>query len=68
VTIARVVFTVTAGLALAWAISTRRIFIAVLAGWMLLAELNAGQPRRSPTSIPDLSYESTDVDPDDTDN
>lgn len=68
VTIARVVFTVTAGLALAWAISTRRIFIAVLAGWMLLAELNTGQPRRPPTPIPDLSYESTDVDPDDTDN
>ncbi|MCZ6457103.1 MAG: hypothetical protein O6650_07640 [Actinobacteria bacterium] len=68
VTIARVVFTVTAGLALAWAISTRRIFIAVLAGWMLLSELNTGQSRGPPTPFPDLSYESTDVDPDDTDN
>ncbi len=68
VTIARVVFTVTAGLALAWAVSTRENFIAVLAGWMLLSELNTGQPRLPPTPIPDLSYESTDVDPDDTDN
>ena len=77
-TIARVIFTVTAGLALAWAISTRRIFIAVLAGWMLLSELSTGQPKRPPASLPDLSYESIDdpgereepidVDPDDADN
>lgn len=59
-TIARVIFTVTAGLALAWAISTRRVFIAVLAGWMLLSELNAGKPRRPTSSIPDLSYEPID--------
>jgi Zn-dependent protease len=55
--IARIVFTVTAGVALAWAINTSRIFIAVLAGWMLLAELSTGRPSRPATSIPDLSYE-----------
>ncbi len=55
--IARIVFTVTAGVALAWGINTSRIFIAVLAGWMLLAELTAGRPSRPATSIPDLSYE-----------
>jgi stage IV sporulation protein FB len=59
-TIARVVFTVTAGLALAWAISTRRIFVAFLAGWMLLSELSTGKPRRPTPSIPDLSYGPTD--------
>lgn len=64
-TIARVVFTITAGLALAWAISTRRVFVAVLAGWMLLSELSTGKPRRPTTSMPDLSYEPIDdpVDP-----
>jgi membrane-associated protease RseP (regulator of RpoE activity) len=59
-TIARVVFTVTSGLALAWAINERFVFIGVLAGWMLLSELSTGKPRRSTPSIPDLSYGPTD--------
>lgn len=53
--ISKVVFTVTAGLALAAAIRYRLIFIAIIAGWLLLSEFGQGRATRTP--IPPLSYE-----------
>lgn len=55
--IARVIFTVTSGVALIWAFRAGLIFIAVLAGWMLLAELTPRGPAEPPPPIPDLSYD-----------
>lgn len=56
--IARVVFSVTAGIALVWAVQSRRIFIGVLAGWMLLIELMPRGPAAPPPApIPEFSYE-----------
>ena len=56
--IARVVFTLTAAAALIWALQARLLLIAVLAGWMLLAELGPrAQPQTPPTGIPELSYD-----------
>ena len=56
--IAKVVFVITAAGALALAISQRLIFIAVLAGWLLLSEFATSQDAdRSPTGIPTLSYD-----------
>lgn len=55
--IARVIFSVTAGLALFWAIRQNLIFIAVLAGWMLLAEFSTGSRNEVPTAIPEFSYD-----------
>lgn len=54
--IAKVVFTGTAGAALVIAISMDLIFIAVLAGWLLLSEFTMG--RATPqTGLPALSYD-----------
>lgn len=56
--IARVIFTVTAAAALIWAIMSDLLFIAVLAGWMLLVELVPRQQGAAPpTSIPEFSYD-----------
>jgi hypothetical protein len=55
-TIARIVFTTTAAAALVAAISLRNIFIAVLAGWLLLMEFSTGR-QRAPTGLPTLSYD-----------
>lgn len=59
--ISRLVFTLTAGGALIWAVQARLIFIAVLAGWMLLIELTPRRPQSPPTSpIPEFSYDDGD--------
>jgi stage IV sporulation protein FB len=55
--IARVVFTVTAAGALAFALWFRLVFVAVLAGWLLLSELGAGRAPRQTEGLPTLSYE-----------
>lgn len=56
-TIARVVFTVTAALALAAAIYFRLVFIAVLAGWLLLMEFSMGKRSQPVAGLPTLSYD-----------
>jgi len=56
--IAKVIFVVTAAGALAVAIWQRLIFIAVLAGWLLLSEFASSQDEnRPPSGIPTLSYD-----------
>lgn len=55
--IARVIFILTAALALAAAIRFRLIFIAVLAGWLLLSEFSVGREPRSSVGLPTLSYD-----------
>jgi len=56
--IGRVIFTLTAAGALVLAIRLRLIFIAVLAGWMLLSELNFARERSAARSpLPTLSYD-----------
>ncbi len=57
--IARIVFTATAAGALAFAIWQRLIFIAVLAGWLLLSELSIGRPTRPQPGdgLPALTYD-----------
>ena len=56
-TIARVIFTLTAAGALALAIRMRLIFIAVLAGWLLLSELNVSRETVSRGPLPAFSYD-----------
>lgn len=57
--LARIIFTVTAAGAVAFAVWQRLIFIAVLAGWLLLSELSIGrQTRPQPgAGLPALSYD-----------
>jgi Zn-dependent protease len=56
--VARVIFTVTAAAGLIIAIQLDLLFIAILAGWMLLAEFGAGrQETRAPTGMPTLDYD-----------
>ena len=56
--IAKVVFIVTAAAALAFALWFRMIFIAVLAGWLLLSEFSIGSTaERPPAGLPTLSYD-----------
>jgi stage IV sporulation protein FB len=56
--IARVIFTLTAAGALALAIRLRLIFIAVLAGWLLLSELSFARERSAERgALPTLSYD-----------
>jgi len=55
--IARVVFSVTAVVALVVALQMRLIFIAVLAGWLLLSEFSIGRPARPRATLPTLSYD-----------
>ncbi len=56
-TIARVVFTATAAVALVLAIQFQLIFIAILAGWLLVTEFSMGSRPRSGAGLPTLSYE-----------
>ena len=56
--IGNIVFLVTALGALAAAIWLQRIFVAVLAGWLLMGELSRGRARRPPpTSLPEMSFD-----------
>jgi len=57
--IANVVFFITAGGALAWALWSQRIFLALIAGWLLLGELTRGRggQRRPPASIPQMTFD-----------
>jgi stage IV sporulation protein FB len=64
-TIARVIFTLTAAGALALAIRMRLIFIAVLAGWLLLSELSFARETVSRGALPTLSYDDPAAEPDD---
>jgi len=61
--VARVVFTATAAAALAFAIGQDMIFIAVLAGWLLLSEFSMGRESRPTGPLPTFSYD--DPPPDD---
>ena len=57
--IGNVVFLVTALGALTAAIWLQRIFVAVLAGWLVMGELSRGRARRPPpTSLPEMSFDS----------
>jgi Zn-dependent protease len=57
--VGNVVFLVTALGALAAAIWLQRIFVAVLAGWLVMGELSRGRARRPPpTSLPEMSFDS----------
>ncbi|HEX6222307.1 MAG TPA: site-2 protease family protein [Acidimicrobiia bacterium] len=59
--IAKVIFVVTAAGALVFAIYQRLVFIAVLAGWLLLSEFATSQGAERPaTGIPTLSYDDAD--------
>jgi Zn-dependent protease len=60
--IANIVFFVTAVAALAIALWLERIFIVVLAGWLVLGELTRGRPVRPPTPIPQMSFEPSEPD------
>jgi Zn-dependent protease len=56
--IGNVVFLVTALGALAAAIWLQRIFVAVLAGWLVMGELSRGRERRPPpSSLPQMSFD-----------
>lgn len=62
-TIAKVVFTLTAAAALGLAIYYRYIFIAVLAGWLLLSEFTAGRAKGQSVGLPTLSYDPPEEEP-----
>ncbi len=56
--VAKVVFAVTSAIALILAIQLGLFFLAILAGWMLLAELMPAPDRTSaPRGLPELSYD-----------
>jgi stage IV sporulation protein FB len=57
--IANVVFFITALGALAWAVWTQRIFLALLGGWLLMGELTRGRggQRRPPAPIPQMTFD-----------
>ena len=57
--IANVVFFVTAAGALAWALWNQRIFLALIAGWLLMGELTRGRggQRRPPAPIPQMTFD-----------
>lgn len=56
--IAKVIFTVTAGVALAVAIRFELTFITILAAWLLLSELVPSRPQAEPRGLPSLDYDS----------
>jgi stage IV sporulation protein FB len=66
--IARVVFTVTAGIALWISIGLQLYIIAFLSGWLLLSEFSRGRPAAPQVPMPTLSYdhpgEIIDIEPD----
>ena len=56
--IARVVFVVTSVAGLIYGVTSDRVFITVIAGWLLFGELFSGSDDRLPRGrIPDLSYD-----------
>ena len=56
--VGNVVFLLTALGALAAAVWLQRIFVAVLAGWLVMGELSRGRARRPPpTSLPQMSFD-----------
>ena len=57
--IANVVFFITAAAALVIALLTQRIFLALIAGWLLMGELTRGRggQRRPPTPIPQMTFD-----------
>lgn len=55
--IANVVFLLSAAGALAAALWYQRIFLVVLAGWLLMSELTRGRPRRPTTALPQMSFD-----------
>lgn len=55
--VAKVVFVLTAAAALVVAIRFRLIFIAVLAGWLLLSEFSYGRRSGPPATLPTLDYQ-----------
>jgi stage IV sporulation protein FB len=59
--VANVVFFITAGAALGLALLSQRIFLALIAGWLLMTELTRGRggQRRPPTPIPQMSFDPT---------
>ena len=61
--IARAVFMVTAGAALFLAIRYERLFIGLLAGWLLISELTSAAPRPRAGPVPDFSYEDPEQEP-----
>lgn len=66
-TIARVVFIITAAAALVFALRSRMIFIAVLAGWLLLSEFSfsfGSGDQAPPPGLPTLSYDDPEPEPD----
>jgi Zn-dependent protease len=56
-TIGNVVFFLTAAGALVAGLMTRRIFIALLAGWLLMGELTRGRQARPRTPIPPMTFD-----------
>jgi Zn-dependent protease len=55
--IANVVFLLTAAGALAAAVWYQRIFLAILAGWLVMGELSRGRPRRPSTPLPEMTFD-----------
>jgi Zn-dependent protease len=55
--IANGVFLLTAAGALAAALWYQRIFLVILAGWLVMGELTRGRPRRPPTPLPQMSFD-----------
>jgi len=55
--IANVVFLITALGALGLALWSQRIFLAILAGWLVMGELTRGRPRRPPAPIPQMTFD-----------
>jgi hypothetical protein len=62
--IGNVVFTLTAAGALVAGLLTRRIFLALLAGWLLMAELTRGRQTRPVAPIPPMTFDRPDHLPD----
>ncbi len=60
---ARLIFMVTSGIALFVALRLNLIFLAILAGWMLVSEFSSGSRPRDPVSIPELDYDLPAEDP-----
>jgi hypothetical protein len=55
--IGNVVFLLTALGALAAAVWWQRIFVAVLAGWLVMGELSRGRARRPPGPLPQMDFD-----------
>jgi hypothetical protein len=56
-TIANVVFFLTSAGALVAGLMTRRIFLALLAGWLLMGELTRGRQTRPRAPIPPMTFD-----------